>query len=57
MKVTYGEGLVTHTGSESCDGGSNVMAEALTGVFRPSIEPRNACEFQSFDAVGHKFRL
>ena len=32
MKVPYGEGVAIHTGPESCGGGSNVMAEALTGV-------------------------
>ena len=31
-QVPYGEGVATHTGSESCGGGSNAMAEALTGV-------------------------
>ena len=32
MKESYGEGVATHTGPESCGGGSNAMAEALTGV-------------------------
>jgi hypothetical protein len=32
MKEPYGEGLANHTGPESCGDGSNVMAEALTGV-------------------------
>jgi hypothetical protein len=32
MKDPYGEGVASHTGSESCGGDSNVMAEALTGV-------------------------
>ena len=32
MKESYGEGLANHTGPESCGDGSNVMAEALTGV-------------------------
>ena len=31
MKEPYGEGLANHTGPESCGGGSNAMAEALTG--------------------------
>ncbi len=30
MKESYGEGLANHTDLESCGGGSNVMAEALT---------------------------
>ena len=32
MKEPYGEGLANHTGPESCGGGSNASAEALTGV-------------------------
>ena len=32
MKESYGEGVAIHTGPESCGGGSNAMAEALTGV-------------------------
>ena len=32
MKVPYGEGVAIHTGPESCGGGSNATAEALTGV-------------------------
>ena len=31
MKESYGEGVASHTGPESCGGGSNVAAEALTG--------------------------
>jgi hypothetical protein len=32
MKVSYGEGLATHTGSESCVGVRKGADEALTGV-------------------------
>jgi hypothetical protein len=32
MKVSYGEGLATHTGSESCIGVRKGVGEALTGV-------------------------
>jgi hypothetical protein len=32
MKVSYGEGLATHTGSESCIGPREGAGEALTGV-------------------------
>ena len=32
MKVSYSEGLATHTGSESCMLGGNAAHEALTGV-------------------------
>jgi len=31
MKESYGEGVASHTGPDSCGGGSNVTAEALTG--------------------------
>ena len=31
MKESYSEGVASHTGPESCGGGSNVMAEASTG--------------------------
>jgi hypothetical protein len=31
MKEPYGEGVANHTGPESCGGGSNATAEALTG--------------------------
>ena len=31
MKESYSEGIANHTGPESCGGGSNAMAEALTG--------------------------
>jgi RNA-directed DNA polymerase len=31
MKVSYGEGLATHTGPESCAGAGNRGGEALTG--------------------------
>ncbi len=32
MRESYDEGLANHIGPESCGGGSNVTAEALTGV-------------------------
>ena len=32
MKEPYDEGVASHIGPESCGGGNNVMAEALTGV-------------------------
>ena len=32
MRESYGEGVAIHTGPESCGGGSNATAEALTGV-------------------------
>ncbi len=32
MKESYGEGLATHTGPESCAAGREAVGEALTGV-------------------------
>ena len=32
MKESYGEGVANHSGPESCSGGSDARAEALTGV-------------------------
>ena len=32
MKESHGEGLASHAGPESCGGGGNTAAEALTGV-------------------------
>src|SRR5213593_293799 len=32
MEVSYGEGVATHTGPESCATGRKVRGEALTGV-------------------------
>ena len=32
MRESYDEGVASHIGLEACGGGSNAMAEALTGV-------------------------
>jgi len=32
MKESYGEGVATHTGPESCAVGRKALGEALTGV-------------------------
>ena len=40
MKESYGEGVAIHTGPESCGGGSDVMAEALTGVHAGQVLSR-----------------
>jgi len=37
----YGEGVATHTGFESCGGGSNATAEALTGMRIGQVLSRN----------------
>jgi hypothetical protein len=40
MKESYGEGVATHTGPESCVVGSNPEGEALTGVRAGSVWSR-----------------
>jgi len=40
MKEPYGEGVVSHTGPESCGVSSNVNAEALTGVHAGQVLSR-----------------
>jgi hypothetical protein len=40
MKESYGEGLATHTGPESCGAAREGDAEALTGTCGPGIQPR-----------------
>ena len=44
MKESYGEGLATHTGPESCVGAGDCAGEALTGerAGRPSSREINA---------------
>lgn len=37
MKVSYGEGLTSHSGPASCGGGGNVVAEALAGGTRAEL--------------------
>jgi hypothetical protein len=40
MEVSYGEGLATHTGPESCAGDREVAGEALTGVRAGRVSSR-----------------
>jgi len=42
MQESYGEGVASHTGPESCAGAREGMGEALSrGTSRPGMEPRN----------------
>ena len=43
MKELYGEGVASHTGSKSCGGGRNAIAEALTGVRAGRVLSREMC--------------
>jgi len=60
MKESYGEGLASHTGPESCVGRRKAAGEALTGVHAdPAIELRNQA-LRDADAVklrGRQHRL
>src|SRR5208282_1557407 len=48
MKESYGEGLASHTGSESCGHGRKAGYEALTGETTGQvIEPRNTPNFRT----------
>src|SRR5690606_34487570 len=52
MKESYGEGLATHTGPESCGAARKGGAEALTGVRAGWVFSRERRFLRSADAVG-----
>ncbi len=52
MKEPYDEGLASHIGPESCGGGSNGTAEALTGVGAGQVWSREILGFQGADEMG-----
>lgn len=52
MKEPYDEGLASHIGPESCGGGSNAAAEALTGVRAGQVLSREMLLFQGADEMG-----
>jgi RNA-directed DNA polymerase len=51
MKESYGEGLATHTGPESCGGARESSAEALTGVRAGRVFSRERHFLWGADAV------
>jgi hypothetical protein len=51
MKESYGEGLATHTGPESCGGARKSSAEALTGVRAGRVFSRERSSLRGADAV------
>jgi hypothetical protein len=54
IRVSYGEELATHTGSESCVDSRKAIGEALTGGVRAGLLSRERyCKLQGADAV-HK---
>jgi hypothetical protein len=52
MKESYGEGVATHTGPESCGTVREDGAEALTGVRAGRVLSRESKSLRSADAVG-----
>jgi RNA-directed DNA polymerase len=44
MKESYNEGLASHIGPESCDGGRKIDGEALTGAHAGQV---SSCEISS----------
>jgi RNA-directed DNA polymerase len=52
MKESYGEGLATHTGPESCGTAREGVAEALTGARAGRVLSRESNLLRSADAVG-----
>jgi len=52
MKEPCDEDLASHIGPESCGGGSNGTAEALTGVRTGRVLSREMLPFQGADEMG-----
>jgi hypothetical protein len=52
MKESYGEGLATHTGPESCGAARESGVEALTGVRAGRVFSRESTFLRGADAVG-----
>jgi hypothetical protein len=51
MKEPYGEGLASHTGSESCTYGRKAGSEALIGAHAGGVLSRDMLKNQSADVV------
>src|SRR2546426_683418 len=56
MKESYGEGLATHTGPESCGAACKGGTEALTGVRAGRVLSRESDSLRDADAVGESGR-
>ena len=56
MKESYGEGLATHTGPESCGAACKGGVEALTGVRAGRVLSRERHFLRGADAVGESGR-
>lgn len=51
MKESYGKGVATHTGPESCGAARKDSAEALTGVRAGRVFSRESTDLRGADAV------
>ena len=51
MKESYGEGVATHTGPESCGAARKSGVEALTGVRTGRVLSRERAKLREADAV------
>ena len=56
MKESYGEGVATHTGPESCGAVRKGGVEALTGVRAGRVLSRERDSLRDADAVGESGR-
>ncbi len=56
MKESYGEGLATHTGPESCGAACKGGIEALTGGRAGRVLSRESDSLRDADAVGESGR-
>lgn len=56
MKKSYGEGVATHTGPESCGAARKGGVEALTGVRMGRVLSRERDFLRGADAVGESGR-
>jgi RNA-directed DNA polymerase len=56
MKESYGEGVATHTGPESCGAAREGGVEALTGVRAGRVLSRERTSLRGADAVGESGR-
>ena len=57
MRESYGEGVATHTGPESCGAACKGGVEALTGVRAGRVLSRERTSLRDADAVGESGRL
>ena len=57
MKESYGEGVATHTGPESCGAARKGGVEALTGGRAGRVLSRGRISLRDADAVGESGRL